>query len=173
MRLIRTTVESVTGVDGRPLGTLGDVLTEHRRRRFVGRSAEIELFRAALDDAIDPPFSVLHVHGPGGVGKTSLLQALGVIAAGAGATVARLDGRDLDPSPVSVLEALEETLAIPAGDGPIGLSEGGGRLVLLVDAYEQHDAARSLVPRAAHPSATRLGDHRHRRPGRADSGVAQ
>jgi hypothetical protein len=113
------------------------VLTEHRRRRFVGRSAEIELFRAALDDAIDPPFSVLHVHGPGGIGKTSLLQALGVIAAGAGATVACLDGRDLQPSPVSVLEALEETLAIPAGNGPIGLSGGGGRLALLVDAYEQ------------------------------------
>ena len=118
----------------------------------MGRSAEIELFRAALDDAIDPPFSVLHVHGPGGVGKTSLLQALGVIAAGAGATVARLDGRDLDPSPVSVLEALEETLAIPTGDGPIGLPEGGGRLVLLVDAYEHmtaldHWFRARLIPR--------------------------
>jgi hypothetical protein len=130
-------VESVMGVDGRRSGTLGDVLTEHRRQRFVGRSAEIELFRAALDDATDPPLSVLHIHGPGGVGKTSLLQALGVVAAGAGATVARLDGHDLEPSPVSVLEALGETLAIPAGDGPIGLSDGGGRLVLLVDAYEQ------------------------------------
>jgi hypothetical protein len=122
------------------LGTLGDVLTEHRRRRFVGRSAEIELFRAALDDAVDRPFSILHVHGPGGVGKTSLLQVLGVVAADAGATVARLDGRDLDPSPVSVLEALAETLAIPTGDGPIDLPEGGRRLVLLVDAYE-HMAA--------------------------------
>jgi hypothetical protein len=135
--LIRTTVECVTGVDGRPLGTLGDVLAEHRRRRFVGRSAEIELFRAALDDAVAPPFSALHVHGPGGVGKTSLLQAFGAVAADSGATVARLDGRDLDPAPVSVLEALAKTLAIPAGDGPIGLSQGGGRLVLLVDAYEQ------------------------------------
>jgi AAA ATPase domain len=125
------------GVDGRPSGTLGDVLTEHRRRRFVGRSAEIELFRAALDDAIAPPFSVLYLHGPGGIGKTSLLEALGVIAADAGATVARLDGRDLEPSPVSMLEALKETLAIPVGDGPIGLPGGGGRLVLLVDAYEQ------------------------------------
>jgi hypothetical protein len=145
-------VESVTGVDRRRLGTLGDVLTEHRRQRFVGRSAEIELFRAALDDATDPPFSVLHIHGPGGVGKTSLLQALGVAAAGAGATVARLDGHDLEPSPVSVLEALGETLAIPAGDGPIGLSDGGGRLVLLVDAYEQmtpldHWFRARLIPR--------------------------
>ena len=101
---------------------------------------------------IDPPFSVLHVHGPGGVGKTSLLQALGAIAAGAGATVARLDGRDLDPSPVGVLEALAETLAIPTGDGPIGLPEGGGRLVLLVDAYEHmtaldHWFRARLIPR--------------------------
>jgi hypothetical protein len=150
--LIRTTVESVTGVDECHSRTLGEVLTEHRRRRFVGRSAEIELFRAALDDAIDPPFSVLHIHGPGGVGKTSLLEALGAIAAGAGATVARLDGRDLDPSPVSVLQALEETLTIPAGNGPIGVSEGGGRLVLLIDAYEQmtpldHWFRARLIPR--------------------------
>lgn len=142
----------MTGVDGRPSRTLADVLTEHRRTRFVGRSAEIELFRAAFDDARDPPFSMLHIHGPGGVGKTSLLQALGVVAAGAGATVARLDGRDLDPSPVSVLGALEETLAIPAGDGPIGPSDGGGRLVLLVDAYEQmtpldHWFRTRLIPR--------------------------
>lgn len=96
--------------------------------------------------------SVLHVHGPGGVGKTSLLQALGVMAAGAGATVARLDGRDLEPSPVSVLEALGQTLTVPAGDGPIGLPEGGGRLVLLVDAYEQmspldHWFRVRLIPR--------------------------
>jgi hypothetical protein len=133
---VSTTVESVTGSDARSWGTLGDVLTERRRRRFVGRSAEIELFRAALDDALAPPFSVLHVHGPGGVGKTSLLQALGVIAAGAGASVAHLDGRDLDPAPASVLEALEATLTIPTGNGPITQLDGGGRLVLLVDAYE-------------------------------------
>lgn len=151
-RLVRTTVESVTGLSWRPVGTLGDVLTEHRRRRFVGRSAEIELFRAALDDAVDPPFSVLHVHGPGGIGKTSLLQALGVFAAGAGATVVRLDGRDVEPSPVSVLAALRESLPVPAGDGPIGLPGDGGRLVLLVDAYEQmtpldHWFRTRLIPR--------------------------
>ena len=118
----------------------------------MGRSAEIELFRGALDDATDPPFSVLYVHGPGGIGKSSLLQGLGVIAAGAGATVARLDGRDLEPSPASVLQALAETMPVPAGDDPIGPLTGGGRLVLLVDAYE-HLAALDdwlrarLIPR--------------------------
>jgi hypothetical protein len=126
----------VTGVDGRAKGTLGDLLAEHRRRHFVGRTAEIELFRCALTDASNPAFSVLHVHGPGGIGKTSLLHVFGVIAAGAGATVARLDGRDVEPSPAHVLEALGETLGIPAGDGPVGLPAGDARFVLLVDAYE-------------------------------------
>jgi hypothetical protein len=139
-------------MDGRPVGTLGDVLIEHRQRRFVGRAAEIELFRAALDDVMDPPFSVLHVNGPGGVGKTSLLQALGTIAAGGGATVAWLDGRDLEPSPASVIGTLAQTVAIPAGDGPIDQSRDGGRLVLLVDAYEQlapldHWFRARLIPR--------------------------
>ena len=80
---------------------------------------------------------MLHVHGPGGVGKTSLLEELGDIAACSGARVCRLDGRDLGPSPTNVLDALGGALTIPPGDGPIGLSEAGGRLVLLVDAYEQ------------------------------------
>jgi hypothetical protein len=131
--------------------TLGEVLTEHRRRRFVGRSAELELVRAALE-AADPQFSVLHVHGPGGVGKTSLLQAIRTTAEGVGATVVRLDGHDLEPSPVRVLDALRESLAVPAGDGPIGGPNNGGRLVLLVDAYERmspldHWFRVRLVPR--------------------------
>ena len=118
----------------------------------MGRSAEIELFRSALDDASDPSFSVLHIQGPGGVGKTTLLEAFGVVAAGVGATVVHLDGSDLDPSPVSVLESLEGTLAIPSGGGAILPSEGIGRLVMLVDAYEQlmpldHWFRARLLPR--------------------------
>jgi hypothetical protein len=59
----------------RSAGTLGDMLMARRRRRFVGRASEIELFRAALD-SIEPPFSVLHVHGPPGMGKTRLLDVV-------------------------------------------------------------------------------------------------
>jgi hypothetical protein len=51
---------------------LGDRLAVARRRRFVGRAAELALFNSALAEA-EPPFALLHVHGPGGVGKTLLL----------------------------------------------------------------------------------------------------
>jgi hypothetical protein len=43
----------------------------------LGRDGELGLFRTALG-APEPRFTVLHVHGPGGVGKTALLRAFAV-----------------------------------------------------------------------------------------------
>jgi energy-coupling factor transporter ATP-binding protein EcfA2 len=117
-------------------GTLGDVLTSRRGRRFVGRAAEIELFRAALA-ADEPPFSVLYLHGPAGIGKTSLLDVLSGIATQADATVIRLDGRDLVPTPPGILDALRGVLHVPAGDGRIDGSPTDGRLAVLIDSYER------------------------------------
>ena len=48
-------------------------LEEARRRQFVGRAGERDRLRAALSEA-ELPFSVLHVFGPGGIGKASLLR---------------------------------------------------------------------------------------------------
>jgi AAA ATPase domain len=127
----------MTGVSRRPPTTLGEVLATRRRRRLVGRSAEIELVRAAVEEARDSPLAVLHLYGPGGVGKTTLLDAFADLAVGAGAAVVRLDGRDVDPSPVGVAGALHDALEIPAGDSPIRPRAGDGRLVLLIDTYER------------------------------------
>jgi hypothetical protein len=121
--------------DRRPASTLGAVLEARRRHRFVGRAGEIELFRAALH-ADGPPFSVLHLHGPGGIGKTSLLEVLRELASTEGATVVHLDGRLLVASPGAVLEALGERVHVPAmHDGPIRAPSEP--LVLLIDAYER------------------------------------
>ncbi|HEY6556467.1 MAG TPA: AAA family ATPase [Polyangiaceae bacterium] len=127
------------------MGSLGELLATRRRRRFVGRAAEKELFRAALA-ASEAPFAVLHVHGPGGLGKTSLMDVFAALAEEAGARVVRLDGRDLVPSPASLLAALRALVDGPEGlvgdrlpsagladDAPISASE---RLVVLIDSYE-------------------------------------
>jgi AAA ATPase domain len=77
---------------------LGELLAERRRRLFVGRSAELELMRTALD-AAEPTLSVLFIHGPGGIGKSRLLDRFAQLAEEADATVVRLDGRTLEPTP--------------------------------------------------------------------------
>jgi hypothetical protein len=116
-------------------GMLGDLLASRRRRRFVGRTSEVDLFRLALESP-DPPFLLLYIHGPPGIGKTSLLDVLAGLAADAGARVVRLDGRDHLPSPPTVLEALG-ALKAPEADGAIAGLSDGGRLVVLFDTYER------------------------------------
>ena len=120
----------------RSAGTLGDLLASRRRRLFVGRGSEIELFRVALESA-EPLFSMLHIHGPAGIGKTRLLDVFAGLAADAGASVVRLDGRDLLPSPPAVLEALRGVLQVPEGEGAILERSDGGRAVVLFDTYER------------------------------------
>ena len=51
---------------------LADRLAAASRQRFVGRQAELALFRSALL-ASEPLFGLLHLYGPGGIGKTALL----------------------------------------------------------------------------------------------------
>jgi hypothetical protein len=135
---------------------LGDLLRSRRLDRFVGRAAEIEIFQAALD-SVDVPFSLLYVHGPGGVGKSALLDVLASRAEQAHEHVVRLDGRDLPVMAAAVLDVLGASLDVPEGDGPIGSS--AGRMVLLIDSYEHlsplDDWLRTrLMPRLPQRSLT-------------------
>ncbi|MCV5084955.1 ATP-binding protein, partial [Escherichia coli] len=58
--------------------TLRERLLSARRRRFVGRESE----KALLGELLRPesPFLLLHVYGPGGVGKTTLLGEFAALA---------------------------------------------------------------------------------------------
>jgi ABC-type transport system involved in cytochrome c biogenesis ATPase subunit len=53
-------------------------LSAERRRNFFVRAAERALFQTALE-FLELPFLVLHVFGPGGVGKTTLLREIGLL----------------------------------------------------------------------------------------------
>src|SRR5688572_17943379 len=84
---------------------VGHRLELARHGRFIGRPAELALFRSALV-AERPPFTVLHVQGPGGVGKSTLLREYAGAAADAGRTVLALDGRNIQASRHAVALAL-------------------------------------------------------------------
>lgn len=114
---------------------LANRLTQARRQRFVGRSAELELFRAALSRDV-PDFAVLHLHGPGGMGKTTLLREFTQIAADAGRTHLLLDGRHLDASPAGFLTALQLALRLPPEANPLEAVANLPNLILLLDTYE-------------------------------------
>ena len=113
-----------------------DRLATARRRFFVGRAAELELFRQVLL-AEEAPLAVLHIFGPGGVGKTTLLGEYARLAAEHSRSVYRLDGRDVDLSPQGFLLALSQ--AIDPDAPPLSLKELAELppTVLLLDTYER------------------------------------
>jgi hypothetical protein len=114
---------------------LANRLAASRRRLFVGRAAELALFRAGLA-ADEPPFNVLHVFGPGGVGKTTLLREYARIAEEQGVPALLLDGRDLDASPAGFVLALCLELGLDEGASPVDAITRLHRCVLLIDTYE-------------------------------------
>ena len=94
------------------------------------------LFAGALA-AAEPPFFVLYVHGPGGVGKTALLAQFAHLAQAAGVTAVTLDARNLEPTAAAFQGNLSLALGIDPGQSPIeALTQRTGRAVILVDTYE-------------------------------------
>jgi len=102
---------------------LGDRLRAAHRRCFVGRAAERALFATAIDGS-RASFVTLFLHGPGGVGKSTLLHRLADDAAAAGRTVIRVDGRMVEGSVAAFTEAAAPALGDPDA-------------VLLIDTFER------------------------------------
>ncbi|MFI8076187.1 AAA family ATPase [Streptomyces sp. NPDC086033] len=102
---------------------LADRLVEARAGALVGREPERAVLDRMLSGTPDAPL-VAYLHGPGGIGKSSLVRYAARQAERAGRRVVHVDGRFLDADPRRLEEA-----AAPA------CTEPGA--VLLIDTFEQ------------------------------------
>jgi AAA ATPase domain len=119
------------------VSTLAYRLADRDRQRFVGRAAELGQLEELLND--DHGASVALVHGPGGIGKSTLLRELARRANEQGFTVHVVEGRDLPPAP----DAIEAVLA-PARDDP--------KPLIMFDTYERMSALGGYLRRSVLPS---------------------
>src|SRR4051812_31351717 len=85
--------------------TLGARMARRDRAAFVGRGSELAQLGSLFVD--DPVASVVLLHGPGGIGKSTLVRELERRGRDAGWTPVAVEGRDLPPVP----DALEAALA--------------------------------------------------------------
>jgi hypothetical protein len=116
--------------------SLADRLTEARHTRFVGRDGELSVFESALRAEV-LPFYILHIFGPGGVGKTTLLQEFALLSERYGARPVYLDARHIDLSPDAFIKTLKTSLGHHNGSSiPDLLDASPQRTVILIDTYE-------------------------------------
>lgn len=124
-------------MDNPPRRTLASRLEDRDSCRFTGRSGEMAFLSTCLDSA-DPPACVVHVCGPGGIGKSTLLREAARRARGLGRSVIGVDGRDLGPAPGMLEAALREAARHE-------------RPLVLLDSYELMTALDSYLRRELLP----------------------
>ncbi|MFJ2559358.1 MULTISPECIES: ATP-binding protein [unclassified Streptomyces] len=114
----------------RPTGTAAPLHARQQTflRRFVGRQDELEAFRTALDDP-SGAITVLALHGPGGIGKTTLLRHFALEGARRGRDVVEVDGERTEPTEEAFRAAVPVTGTAP----PVLLVDSVDRLEPLAD----------------------------------------
>jgi hypothetical protein len=106
--------------------TLADRLAARDAARFVGRERELAFFDSLLVD--DPPAQVVLIHGPGGIGKSTLLREVARRGRERGWTSHVVEGRNLAPVPGEIEDAL-------------GDATHAAQPLILFDTYERMAAA--------------------------------
>ena len=116
--------------------TLGTRLSQRDSRRLVGRDSQLAVFDELLLD--DQLANVVLVHGPGGIGKSTLLREVARRAERLGRPTTLVEGRELAPVPDALDPAVQ---AVTDQERPL----------LILDSYERMSAMggylrRDLLP---------------------------
>ena len=117
--------------------TVGRRLVDRDQARFVGRGRELELFDQLFVD--EPPANVVVVHGPSGIGKSTLLREVVRHGEQCGWQPHWIEGRDLLRLP----DALEDALRGARQEE---------RPLIVFDSYERMTALGSYLQRSVLPS---------------------
>jgi hypothetical protein len=114
-----------------------DLLKEARSAAFVGREKELDFF-SNLAFAEDPSVYLLYVHGPGGQGKTTLLNRFRELCEEKQVLCLRLDGREITAHPSSIMEALMNALELSVATQVFETLENlNSKIVIFIDTYEK------------------------------------
>src|SRR5690606_22326127 len=119
------------------MGTLRDRVDERDRARFVGRARQIAAFERILRGEV--AHNVVHLTGPGGIGKSAVLREVARRAAGHGFRVIWIEGRDVPPFP----EAIDYALST-LGDGPAFVVLDSYELISSLDSHLREIVIPSL-----------------------------
>ncbi|MDX1429409.1 MAG: AAA family ATPase, partial [Rhodothermales bacterium] len=115
---------------------VADRLRQAASADFVGREKEKTVFRDLLS-ADDSSFTVLFLFGPGGVGKTSLVNEFRRICQETDVRLVLVDGRTV-AGPTDVLRAVRTQMGThPTTDVAQAFEAVDGRLVLVLDTLEE------------------------------------
>jgi AAA ATPase domain len=117
--------------------TLAERLAWRDEQHFVGREPELEFFDSLLVE--EPTHQVVLVHGPGGIGKSTLLREVARRAEKRGYRPTLVEGRELAPVPGEIENALGDLTDIELP-------------LIMFDTYERMSAASGYLRHRLLPS---------------------
>lgn len=135
-------------------------MTRRDEAAFVGRKRELGFVDSLFVE--DPPANVVLVHGPGGIGKSTLLRHVQRRGEAAGWTPVTVEARDLPPVPDALNDALAAAREVE-------------RPLVLIDSYERMAALggflrRSVLPGLPDATIVVIAGRRQPEPGWSEGG---
>jgi hypothetical protein len=117
--------------------TLAERLAWRDEQHFVGREPELEFFDSLMVE--EPSHQVVLVHGPGGIGKSTLLREIARRAEKRGYRPTLVEGRELAPVPGEIENALGDAMSAQLP-------------LIMFDTYERMSAASGYLRQRLLPS---------------------